>query len=44
MEKKIIGGAFSTYAEKRDVYMFCWRNKRVGDRMGETGLDGRIKL
>jgi hypothetical protein len=44
MEKKIIGGAISNYAERRDVYIICWRKKSFGESMGVTGLDGTIIL
>jgi len=40
-----MGEACSTYGEKGEAYTgFWWGNLRERDRLGETGVDGRIIL
>jgi len=39
-----MGGACSTYGERRDVYRFWWGNLRERDHLGDPGLDGSVIL
>jgi len=39
-----MGGASSTYGERRGVYRFSWENLRVRDHLRNPGIDGRIIL
>jgi hypothetical protein len=39
-----MGGACSTYGEKRGAYRIWWGNLREGDHLGDPGVDGRIVL
>jgi len=39
-----MGGACSTYGEKRAYTGFWWRNLRERDYLGDQDVDGRIIL
>jgi len=40
-----MGGACSMYGERGEAYIgFWWGNLRVGDHLGDPGVDGRIIL
>jgi hypothetical protein len=44
IEKNEMGGACSTYGEKRGHTGFWWGDLREGDHLGDPGIDGRIIL
>jgi len=39
-----MGGAYSTYGERRGAYRFWWGNLREREHLEDTGVDGRIIL
>jgi hypothetical protein len=44
LEKNEMGGACSTYGEKRGAYRILVGDLREGDHLGDRGVDGRIIL
>jgi hypothetical protein len=45
IEKNEMGGACSTYGEKREVHTgFWWGDPREGHHLGDPGVDRRIIL
>jgi hypothetical protein len=44
IEKNEMGGACSTYGEKRCTYRILVGRVREGDHLGDPGIDGRIIL
>ena len=45
IKKIVVGGAYSTYGERRDMHIgFRWGDLRSGDCLEDPGVDRRIIL
>jgi len=44
IEKNEMGGACSTYGDRRVMYSVWWGNLRERDHLEDSGVDGRIIL